>query len=261
MGGHRRRQKEDDIPEIYKEMLAEVAASTASDQASNESGSRKRRKIATRRRSSNQHELVSVPSGHTVQNDRRPVRKMPASLEGGVSDQTRSRDITPNEEQEEGLVNSKPEDSAESDVGWENVDLVNVGHDSSEPSDEDSKTTRLNLVLDEEDTSRRRRAVVKAKSLSAAQRQSRLEIHRMHIMCLLVHVGLRNHWCNNFQLKVELKSHIKFTEWVFTDAHSLPAECPEAIAASPYPFIPESRAQSLPVSAFTLFYGWSGPGK
>ena len=216
MGGRKRRQKEDDIPEIYKEMLAEVAASTTPDQASHEGGSRKRRKVARRERSQNQREPVSAPSRHAVQDGRRPARRMSALSEGGILDQTRSRDTTQQEKQKERLVDSEPEDSAESDVGWESVDLGNVGHDSSEPSVEDSKTTRLNLVLDEEDTPRRRGAVAKVKSLNAAQRRLRLEIHRMHIMCLLVHIGLRNHWCNDCHLKVGLKCRLKFSQnWFY----------------------------------------------
>ncbi|MCJ1282352.1 hypothetical protein MMC26_001675 [Xylographa opegraphella] len=85
------------------------------------------------------------------------------------------------------------EDSAESDMDWEEVGLRdNVKHEDTTP-----EPRELNLVLGGNKDSSPKNTVERRKPLSAEERRLRLEIHKMHLLSLLVHVHLRNHWCND----------------------------------------------------------------
>lgn len=87
------------------------------------------------------------------------------------------------------------DESEDSDFDWEEVDLVQTADPEQAPS---SKDDSLSLMLggdtksDLPDTKPRKR-----KPVTAAERQFRLEIHKLHVLCLLAHVHLRNHWCND----------------------------------------------------------------
>ena len=87
------------------------------------------------------------------------------------------------------------DESDDSDFDWEEVDLVQRAGPEQVPS---SKDDSLSLVLGGDtksaspDTKSRKR-----KPATAAERKLRLEIHKLHVLCLLAHVHLRNHWCND----------------------------------------------------------------
>ncbi|KAL8931496.1 MAG: hypothetical protein Q9211_006921, partial [Gyalolechia sp. 1 TL-2023] len=92
----------------------------------------------------------------------------------------------------------KDESSDESDFAWEEVDLAqDADQPYNEPTagDEDGE---LNLVLDGNmKNGREETAAARRKPLTAAERKLRLEIHKLHLLCLLSHVHLHNHWCND----------------------------------------------------------------
>ena len=66
---------------------------------------------------------------------------------------------------------------------------VNTTYSVSEPR------APLELVLNDPET-RKAAGPVKRK-ITAVERRVRLEIHKMHLMCLMTHVSLRNRWCND----------------------------------------------------------------
>ena len=87
------------------------------------------------------------------------------------------------------------DDTEDSDFDWEEVDLVRTADPEGVPSLKDDS---LSLMLggdtksDLPDIKSRKR-----KPATAAERRLRLEIHKLHVLCLLAHVYLRNHWCND----------------------------------------------------------------
>ncbi|KAL8947460.1 MAG: hypothetical protein Q9222_006264, partial [Ikaeria aurantiellina] len=99
----------------------------------------------------------------------------------------------------------KDESSEESDFAWEEVDLA---HDQAEISEDqeageagpesESDDQDLDLVLDNPSKSITKQVAINRKRpLTAAERKVRLDVHKVHILCLLSHVHLRNHWCND----------------------------------------------------------------
>ena len=87
------------------------------------------------------------------------------------------------------------DESEDSDFEWEEVDLVQTADPEQVPSRMDDG---LSLMLGGDTksalpgTNSRKR-----KPATAAERKLRLDIHKLHVLCLLAHVHLRNHWCND----------------------------------------------------------------
>ncbi|KAI9885596.1 MAG: rRNA-processing protein bfr2 [Watsoniomyces obsoletus] len=174
----KRRGGQDDVPDIYKEMLAEVTASTPG-QSSNTERPIKRRKTA--------HRAITERTVDTTSRD------------------SKRKDVEPRTPTDRPEARLQTEESEESDIDWEEVDL-DINHASDQENDEDEpENGAMDLVLNEEDTPRKSRAGPTAQALNAEQRRLRLDVHRMHLLCLLTHVGMRNRWCNNRKVQATLK--------------------------------------------------------
>ncbi|KAH0553030.1 hypothetical protein GP486_006775 [Trichoglossum hirsutum] len=188
---------DDAIPSVYRDMLAEAASSEPS-RFGHEGRTIKRRRI-----------------GHA-----RDMAEKGLVAEGSQDEpESVARPATPPDDAFGDLFVDKPtpqvayddfEDSEESDVDWEEVDLGNgEGNEMLEFEDEDEDNDDrgdLDLVLHDPKSSSKRSNTPKRKPITAAERKLRLEIHKMHVLCLLQHVFLRNSWCNDPEAQAALKS-------------------------------------------------------
>ena len=78
-----------------------------------------------------------------------------------------------------------------------------VGLKDEELGESTDEPAELNLVLGGNDSGFvKKKAPQKRKLVTAAEREMRIEIHKMHLLCLLAHVGRRNHWCNDPEVQV-----------------------------------------------------------
>lgn len=92
--------------------------------------------------------------------------------------------------------------SDESDMEWEEVDLQptvpSIPEASSTPADTDGS---LQITLGPHE-GQKRKAIARRKPITAAERKLRLDIHKVHLLCLLRHVQIRNLWCNDEDVQV-----------------------------------------------------------
>ncbi|EXJ69203.1 uncharacterized protein A1O5_07239 [Cladophialophora psammophila CBS 110553] len=176
-----RRKPEDDIPEVYRDMLAEVAA----EQQASASTSRasKRRKICEE--PSTKIELDFDLFGSSAD----------AKDAAGAA----SADGAPPKLQQ--VVFDDFEGSDESDVEFEDVDLEPATGEVAEHGQLEQKT----LELDLSSTNTSRRAVQRREPIGLAERKLRLEVHKAHIVFLLAHLDCRNRWCNSESVHSVLK--------------------------------------------------------
>lgn len=96
----------------------------------------------------------------------------------------------------------KDESSDESDFVWEEVGL---GQEQFHAADDeaDVEDGELQLVLNDGGMEGSKQiAAARRKPLTAMERSFRLEIHKVHLLCLLSHVHMRNHWCNDQNVHV-----------------------------------------------------------
>jgi xeroderma pigmentosum group C-complementing protein len=160
---------DDGIPEVYRQMLAEADA-RASDQA----------------------ELDDRPI------KRRRTGKTPAVLPGVQSEQPAEIQSVVVEEEGTKNILQTAYDSAvsdESDMEWEEVEIGQPLQNYQ--SESDGKSDELQITFNQASEQPRKASIARRKPVSATEKKLRLDIHKVHLLCLLGHVRLRNHWCND----------------------------------------------------------------
>lgn len=116
-------------------------------------------------------------------------------------------------------------DESEENFEWEDVDIDQDSFpEPTSPSDEhEVKPEAISVVLHHglnPNASSKRKA---RKPLTKEERKIRLEIHKLHILCLLYHCLSRNHWCNNHQLQQSLRRMVAIPVGIVTKLHQDPS--------------------------------------
>lgn len=167
---HSRRQREDqdhEIPAVYREMLAEAEIRETS--RPDDSQPPKRRRI-TRPNPVSDSQLVHQDAAITSEASHSTVQPV----------QT---------------VYDSPSSSEESGMEWEEVDI----QQAPQTSQADDTSIQVTLGRPED---QKRKVVAKRRGITTAEKQLRLSIHKVHLLCLLRHVQIRNLWCNDEELQV-----------------------------------------------------------
>lgn len=89
------------------------------------------------------------------------------------------------------------EESDGSDVNWDPIDF------DIKP-DEEVRSGDLELTLIKP-SPQKRIVTPRRKAIPKQEKDVRLQIHRMHLLCLLVYVERRNEWCNDLEVQRLLK--------------------------------------------------------
>jgi xeroderma pigmentosum group C-complementing protein len=188
--------------DIYAEMLAEAGVSTSA-----------RSELPLKRR---RH--AGGPS------DVEPANDAAAGGRGEASDSREPRlSAEDDEDEEEGIefedveiprptiqtvvMDSDDEESDDDDEGvlFEDVDLSAVPMADDIPPDgpqPEDKTIELNLSTQRASMApASRRRGPQRKPLTREERARRLEVHKMHLLCLLFHSAMRNRWCNDEEVQ------------------------------------------------------------
>ena len=172
------------MPNVYREMLAD-AISSSPTKFNEEEKPVKRRRVGGR----------VVEKG---QNETKQYQSDQASTEKDTDAEQSALQSWPQKRQ---TAYTESDDSADSDVDWEEVNLKDTS--TEDLSKEDTvQDEELNLVLGGDSHEIRRTSAPRRKPASAADKKLRLEIHKMHLLSLLVHVHRRNHWCNDEKVHV-----------------------------------------------------------
>ena len=193
----RKRADPDALPDVYQDLLRDVMPSTLTS-LGEEGTAVKKRRVA----------------GHLVTSEQDPggQRSVPRDSSVALSD-TSTTGLPPNANlptsskvQQTAFDDSAESSDSDSNIAWEEVDVGNgnPGHSSSDHESEDEK--ELNLVLNGDQGSVPKRQRQKQRALTSADRKQRLDVHKMHILCLLHHVYLRNQWCNDAEIQVSLSN-------------------------------------------------------
>ena len=177
------------VPDVYREMLADAVTSSPA-QLGDEGRAVKRRRVGGR--------VV------TRINDEPAVQDSDRSSRGANNSDIDElfEDVKPNQQH---IIQTDSEDSADSDLNWEEVKLGDQSSQGGTPEPESANEDGIDLVLKRQDDGDQRRATsgrAKRKPVTAEEKKLRLEIHKMHLCCLLIHVHIRNHWCNDEEVFV-----------------------------------------------------------
>ncbi|KAE8409593.1 hypothetical protein BDV37DRAFT_236339 [Aspergillus pseudonomiae] len=180
--GRHSRKQDDEIPEVYQEMLAEAEARDPSSLENDRPI--KKRKVQGNSLSS------STPSQITKQGDHSPSKKQENAKEN-VNQQVQT------------VYDSSSDD--ESEMEWEEVDILQASAAPIQPTTVPGGENETMQITLEPHQDQKRKVIRRRKPITAAEKEMRLHVHKAHLLCLLSHVQLRNLWCNDEDIQGFLK--------------------------------------------------------
>ncbi|KAI5295073.1 hypothetical protein KEM52_002423 [Ascosphaera acerosa] len=102
-------------------------------------------------------------------------------------------------------VDAATEDDSDEDMEWEDVapPSVRPSREASPqpPSLSDIRDVQITLQKHDEVTRAQKAAARRRKPASAAEKQMRLAVHKVHLLCLLSHLEYRSAWCNDEEVQ------------------------------------------------------------
>lgn len=173
------------VPDVYQDLLAEALQTSDNTIPERPPKRRKTRRVEDSISTGASAEQLDSIQAHD-------------ELEDDVS--VDFEDVLPQNEAQT-VYQDSSEESDYSDVAWEDL---NVATDFIRHVDDEDGTGDLQLTLDST-AARQRQSLPARRKINNVDRALRLEIHKMHILCLLFHVSRRNHWCNDQEVQSALK--------------------------------------------------------
>ncbi len=180
-----------DVPDVYQEMLAEVLPA----QAPIPERPLKKRRTALR-------EVQTTPGKSIISDDADGQDEDEGSVE--------FEDII--EHDVDAVSSSKPQQTAYRDsdeesvsVGSEYGDIEWEGIDFELKPDPAGPSRDLELTLTKKEPPKLQLSTSRRRTVTKAERIARIEIHKMHILCLLSYLDRRNNWCNDSDVQKSLK--------------------------------------------------------
>lgn len=170
-----------DVPDVYRDMLAEVEVQPDAESPE--------RPIKRRRPGQRSNERPQKPA--TTQ-----IEKVPGIEEQDEDEDVKFEDVSLPVAAVQTIERDtdEEEDDDNDDLAFENVDLsfLNIDKGLVEEAPKD-----LELDLSARTAVNSRKAVDRRKPINKTEKDRRVEIHKTHLLCLLSHVSRRNRWCND----------------------------------------------------------------
>lgn len=185
------------VPDVYREMLAEALP------AQSDIPERPLKKRRTGRRESQTAVASSAKSPDPVANEEDEEEDIEfedvlTPKDDEESDESEDEFKLPPKLQQTATRNSDDE-SEDEDHEWEGIDFDALPGEAEASGDLELTLTKKPPVVEPKSTTRRRKVVSKDEKII------RLQIHRMHVLCLLSHLDRRNEWANDPETKHTLR--------------------------------------------------------
>ena len=107
--------------------------------------------------------------------------------------------------QQQVIFNNDYDDSDDSEIEFEDVEINRgaIEAEASEPVPSNFQPLQIDLLPKIVSTSRK--AIIRRKPVTKAEREFRLDVHKWHLLSLLVHLAMRNKWCDDETVQRTLK--------------------------------------------------------
>lgn len=187
----------DVVPEVYRQMLAEAGASTSRHPANTPERPLKRRRpgeragLIARQKVTEQTPLPIADQEDQADDDDEDIEfeDVPAPA---PTIQTMLRDSDEEEDDDEELQFE--------DVDFGALDLAGPG-----PADEVPQGLDLNLTVQQAAMAPAKRVIDRRKPVTKEEKERRVHVRMVHLLCLLCHVSMRNRWCNDPEVQAALR--------------------------------------------------------
>lgn len=190
----RQREDEDEVPDVFRDMLVEAYNNSPDDFAPDPRPA-KRRKVTNNlvERSENSKHLEAVNSPSS------PQRVIPSATPSPIPTPVRAPQVI--------ISNDFSDEDDDSDVSFEDVNISRQGTPNSddEGSSRQVKSLQINLSASTDVKQGKQPMRAKIKPLTKAERHHRLNVHKWHFLCLLLHMQTVNRWCDDESVQKTLK--------------------------------------------------------
>ena len=184
-------KRDDGIPDVYRGLLEEAAQTESLDSQEPQRASKRRRvgeDVTPAEQPAEVKQNVEIP----------PIS--PGSSDSALEvDQTGEIHVDPPRQQ---MIIEESDDSDDSDMEWEDVEVntaLFIPSPEPEPQQEDGSIT---VVIGKENPSSKLKRTPQRKGITAVERRMRYDVHKLHLLCLLSHMHIRNHLCNSATVQV-----------------------------------------------------------
>lgn len=190
-----------DVPDVYREMLVEAVAQPSTNLPE--------RPLKRRRPGQRSEQPAKKP-------DPPEVTSKSENLED--EDDVQFEDVPLPAATIETLYRDSDEEEDDDEIQFEDIDFSfpppNI--DSAEDGNKD-----LELDFSAKTTASAQKTVDRRKPISKAEKSHRIEIHKMHLLCLLAYVARRNRWCNDTAVQDTLRPLLtkKMVKYLNPDSH------------------------------------------
>ena len=172
------------VPQIYQDMLIEISSSS--------SGVEGGRRRPVKRRKVGERKVTWVDSG-----ENEPVGE--SKDDGNAEDEEEEEEEASTKQVQMTYVS---DGSDESDMEWEEVDLQQNVPGQAPVAASAGDDAPLQLTLGNFAEKGKPSVAPRRKPVTAAEKRWRLSIHKVHLLCLLGHLQLRNLWLNDEDVQV-----------------------------------------------------------
>ncbi|KAK4242813.1 hypothetical protein C8A03DRAFT_39971 [Achaetomium macrosporum] len=180
-----------DLPDVYREMLVEARSEFASRDATAAERPLKRKRPGEGRPARAEEPKKSVAKTRTPGN-RRPGNIL--SHDASDDDNLDFEDVLLPTPTVQTIVRESEDEDDDEEIDFEDV-AIEPALPSAAGTGEESKG--LNLDLSAHMAAMTPRRTDRRKAISREEKERRVEVHKIHLVCLLAHVELRNRWCND----------------------------------------------------------------
>jgi xeroderma pigmentosum group C-complementing protein len=174
------------VPDVYRDMLAEALPM--------QSGVPER---PLKRRRTGRRDEPGPSSNAAKADEERNDQEDEDDLEfEDVLDRSHNEDSDAPPKLQQTAYRDSDDDDSVSDFDWEAIDF---DAKPQEPSGD------LELTLTKRPAPQRKSTAIRRKMVTKEQKALRLQIHKMHVLCLLAYVDKRNDWCSDSEVQSSLK--------------------------------------------------------
>lgn len=103
------------------------------------------------------------------------------------------------------LRDSDDEEEEDEELQFEDVDFGALDMAGPGPADEVSQDLKLNLTVQQAAMAPAKRIIDRRKPATKEEKERRVHVHKVHVLCLLCHVSMRNRWCNDPEVQAALR--------------------------------------------------------
>ena len=191
-----KRQEEEEVPAVYQDLLLQDANSAHADET----------------RPLKRPRTTKQPSPKPSSTPRTTSRVLSSAHVGPAIPTSPQADIATEEEPAseddrvvQTIINETYEssESEESEFEWE--DVVLGQEDGEGNADPEPEINDISITFGERTDEQKATNRVRRKGITSAERKLRLDIHKLHILCLLYHVHRRNIWCNDEKVQATVR--------------------------------------------------------